>query len=254
MMWDWLLAPIDPTRVHDVGFAVSWHARTMVIAWGVIAPLAVLIARFFKVLPGQDWPRELDVQVWWRCHLFGQLTVAALSVVGFVLLYWVSSDGPLSWHGWLGYGVLAALFVQVTLGFMRGDKGGPTMPGGTMRGDHYDMTPWRLFFEHAHKSVGYAAILLALATIIFGLWHANAPHWMWLTLGLWWSMLLCAFIVLQRKGFAVDTYQAIWGADPAHPGNQRAAPGWGVRRMNIPDEQKEERDVRDDRRDRLQRN
>jgi hypothetical protein len=57
---DWLLAPIDATRAHEVGFAVSWHARSMVLAWAVLAPLAVVIARYFKVLPGQDWPRELD--------------------------------------------------------------------------------------------------------------------------------------------------------------------------------------------------
>ena len=57
---EWLLSPIDGARAHEVGFAVSWHARTMVLGWGVIAPLAVILARFFKILPGQDWPRALD--------------------------------------------------------------------------------------------------------------------------------------------------------------------------------------------------
>ena len=51
---DWLLAPIDPTRAHEVGLAISWHARLMVLGWGILAPLAVIIARFFKVMPGQD--------------------------------------------------------------------------------------------------------------------------------------------------------------------------------------------------------
>ena len=59
-MWDWLLGPIDPSRAHEVGTLISWHARTMVLAWGILAPLAVMIARFFKVLPSQNWPGELD--------------------------------------------------------------------------------------------------------------------------------------------------------------------------------------------------
>ena len=49
---EWLLAPIDQARAHEIGLGVAWHGRSMVLAWGVLAPLAVLIARFYKVLPG----------------------------------------------------------------------------------------------------------------------------------------------------------------------------------------------------------
>jgi len=55
---------------------------------------------------------------------------------------------------------------------------------------------------------------------------------MWLSIGLWWAALIVVFVLLQRRGMAVDTYQAIWGDDPAHPGNRLPHPGWGVRRMN----------------------
>ncbi|MEP4194683.1 MAG: cytochrome b561 domain-containing protein [Aliishimia sp.] len=230
-MFEWLLSPIDPARVHDLGFAVSWHARSMVLAWGVLAPLAVIIARFFKITPKQDWPRQLDNQFWWRCHLIGQSGVVVLSLVGLALIFGLTSR-PVSLHGWLGYGVLIGLIAQVAIGVFRGDKGGPTAPhaDGSLRGHHYDMTRWRRIFEHAHKALGYAVIALAMTTILFGLWHSNAPRWMWMSLAIWWPCLVLVFIILQKRGYAVDTYQAIWGDDPAHPGNQRTAPGWGVHR------------------------
>ncbi|MFK7869820.1 MAG: cytochrome b561 domain-containing protein [Roseobacter sp.] len=228
---DWLLAPIDPARVHEVGFAVSWHARVMVLSWGILAPLAVFAARFFKVVPGQDWPNELDNQAWWKSHWMGQTAVVVLSFVGLVLVL-PSELATMSLHNWLGYGVLVGGVAQILLGLMRGSKGGPTAPApdGSLRGHHYDMTPWRLMFEALHKTIGYGTLLLAVLTIVLGLWKANAPVWMWCALFLWWIGLITAFVGLQKRGMAVDTYQAIWGADPSHPGNQRGAPGWGMRR------------------------
>ncbi len=246
---DWLLAPIDPARAHDVGVAVSWHARSMVLAWGVLAPLAVLIARFFKILPGQDWPRELDSQLWWRSHWIGQVAVAAISVAGLVLVL-PSERGAMTLHNWLGFGLLALMLVQVLLGAFRGSKGGPSDPArdGTPRGHHYDMTPWRLAFEALHKTLGYGALALAVVVILTGLWKANAPVWMWGALAVWWALLVVAFITLQRRGMAIDTYQAIWGDGAEHPGNQMPAPGWGVRRPG--DTRRESADnVRNDRGD-----
>ncbi len=235
-MLDWLLSGIDATRGHDVGFAVSWHARSMMLGWGIVAPAAIIIARFCKVLPTQDWPRELDNQFWWRCHLFGQISVLILSIIGFTLIFSVAGR-PVSWHGWLGYGVLGGLAFQVCLGFMRGDKGGPTapQPDGSLHGDHYDMTPWRVWFERLHKSVGYSVIALAFITIVIGLWDVNAPKWMWLGIGSWWVVLGTLFVQLQMRGRAIDTYQAIWGDDPRHPGNAGPPPGWGMRRMTRAD-------------------
>jgi len=230
-MWDWLSAPIDPSRAHEVRLAVAWHGRSMVLAWGFLAPLAILGARFFKIMPGQNWPQELDNPVWWRGHWMGQTGVLALSMIG-VWLVLPPAFGRAGWHAVFGYVLLLGLGVQVLLGIFRGSKGGPTAPGkdGSPRGHHYDMTPWRRFFEGAHKSLGYGLLAVAIATILLGLWKANAPVWMWLLLALWWLFLGVVFAVLQQQGRAVDTYQAIWGDDPVHPGNAGPAPGWGMRR------------------------
>lgn len=227
---DWLLAPIDATRAHDVGFAVSWHARSMVLAWGILAPLAVLVARYFKVMPGQDWPRELDNKTWWRGHWMGQGVVVLLTLFGLGLILAVPREAGV--HGVLGYVLLCLLALQILLGVFRGSKGGPTAPApdGSLRGDHYDMTPWRIMFEWAHKLLGYAALVLSVIVILAGLWEANAPRWMWGGMGLWWSGVLAGAVILQRQGRAIDTYQAIWGPDPTHPGNRRRPIGWGINR------------------------
>jgi len=217
---EWLLAPLDATRPHDVGFAVAWHARFMVLAWAILAPLAVLIARFYKVLPGQDWPRVLDSRLWWRTHLIGQIAAGVLTIVALVLIWPVRGEN-VSIHGILGYGVLSGLVAQVLLGIFRGSKGGPTEVayGRSIHGDHYDMTRHRLMFEWCHKIIGYTTLALAIVAILAGLWHANGPRWMALVLVAWWIFLIGWGIRLQKSGRMVTTYHAIWGNDPAHPGN-----------------------------------
>jgi hypothetical protein len=53
---------------------------------------------------------------------------------------------------------------------------------------------------------------------------------MWIGLCAWWIAVLVAFASLQCRGFAVDTYQAIWGPGPEHPGNRRKPIGLGITR------------------------
>lgn len=234
-MLDWLLLPIDPSRLHDVGFNVSWHARLMVVAWAVLFPLGVIIARFFKIMPGQDWPRVVDNLIWWRCHLVFQ--IAGGFVVLGALYFILTNPGRafhFSTHTMVGWTVVSFCLFQFVAGFLRGTKGGPTEPAadGTIHGDHYDMTPRRLMFEYLHKSIGYFALLLSAVSILTGLWTVNAALWMWIGIPLWWCVLVAAFVYLQSKGRTIDTYQAIWGPDPVHPGNLIKPTGPGIRRLH----------------------
>ena len=225
-MWEWLLSPIDPDRAHVVGVAVSWHGRSMVLAWGVLAPLAVIAARFFKILPGQDWPRTLDSQVWWRSHWMAQTLVLLLSLLGLALIF-PDRNGAAGLHGWLGYAVLAGATIQVGLGIFRGSKGGPSSPApdGSPRGDHYDMTLWRRMFEAIHKAVGYVVVLLALATIVLGLWAANAPVWMWASLSVWWVAVAVVFVSLPAARYGGRHIPGDLGRGPAPSRKPAACPG-----------------------------
>lgn len=232
---DWLLSSIDATRPHELSNAVVWHARLMVLAWGFVFPIGILIARFLKTTPNQDWPRRLDNQLWWHSHWLLQ-SFGGLAVCVAAYLIWGSSGT--SWAAWIhsiiGWAVIAFCAVQILSGLFRGTKGGPTdqAPDGSMRGDHFDMTPRRLAFEYLHKFLGYAALFISWAAIFLGLYLANAPVWMFVGLLAWFVLWLTMFIHLQKRGLALDTYQAIWGPDPSLPGNQRKPIGLGVRRKS----------------------
>jgi hypothetical protein len=231
-MLEWLATPLSGASTHDIEAAMAWHARLMALAWGVLLPLGALAARFFKVLPGQDWPRVLDAKPWWHAHRLLQWSGVALMTLALALVL-VRQDAPgrppaAVAHAWLGWLLAAAAWLQVAAGQARGSKGGPT--AAELRGDHYDMTPRRVRFERLHKGLGWAALGGAVACIGLGLVTADAPRWMPLALALWWALLGAAFARWQRAGRCIDTYQAIWGPDPAHPGNRRPPVGWGVRR------------------------
>ncbi len=215
----WLLASVDPARPHAVDPGVAWHGRLMVLAWGVLIPLGVVVARYFKVTPGQDWPRELDNKLWWRGHLTCQYGGGLAMIAGFLMIWFSGATSGMAWgHRILGYAVLAFGALQFVAGWLRGSKGGPT--DRQLRGDHYDMTRRRILFEHVHRSVGYLALATGAVTIMTGLWTANAPRWMPLSLGLWWGLLIMAAIRLESQGRHVSSYRAIWGPDPVHPGNR----------------------------------
>ncbi len=235
-LWlEWLMSPMSGALQHHLEPALYWHARAMVLAWSFCIPLGVMVARFCKITPRQDWPRVLDNAGWWHAHrglqYAGVLTMAA--GIALVLAHQGAGatlrEGAAYWHAVLGWCVLVAAAVQVLSAWLRGSKGGPGQ--STMAGDHYDMTPRRVVFERVHKSLGWLLVLSALGVSTLGLVVADAPRWMALCLGAWWCLLLGAGVWLQQRGLCVDTYQAIWGADPQMPGMQRAPIGWGVRRI-----------------------
>ena len=230
---EWLLAPIDGSRPHEVGFFVAWHGRSMFLAWVILIPTGVLLARFFKVWPGQNWPHELDDERWWISHLLLQQLGALVTVLGVILILWETRGSSDKLHHWLpGYFVIAACLVMVLAGWLRGSKGGPTDPAADedLAGDHFDMTRRRRVFEYLHKFLGYGVLLVAATTVYTGMWAANGPRWMWIAISVWWLCVISLAIVLQRRGMAHDTYQAIWGPNPDLPGNRVKPIGWGIRR------------------------
>jgi hypothetical protein len=226
----WLLSPISGASTHHLEEWVVWHARLMVLAWAILLPLGVIAARYYKVTRNQDWPRVLDNRAWWHAHRGLQYSGVVLMLVGAYLAWQQSSSTTLAAqvHGYLGWGITALGILQTLSAWFRGSKGGPTEP--EMRGDHYDMTAHRLAFEWLHKTCGWLAVGAAVITIALGLWIADAPRWMPLVLAIWWVGLIAWAIRLERAGRAIDTYQAIWGPDLKHPGNQRAHVGWRMLR------------------------
>ncbi len=227
---DWLATSLSGAAAHAIEGWASWHARLMVLAWGVLLPVGALAARYFKVTPRQRWPHELDNQGWWHTHRTLQWAGIVVMSVGLGVA-WGHAAGATAAaraHAWAGWSVVVLGWLQIVAGIARGSKGGPT--SAQHRGDHYDMTPYRRWFERLHKSLGWVAVLLSMLVIALGLVIADAPRWMALVLVAWWIALALAAWRWQLQGRCVDTYQAIWGPDPRHPGNRIAPVGWGVRR------------------------
>ena len=131
-MLDWWLAPLSGATGHVIAAPVAWHARLMVLSWGVLIPVGVLWARFWKVAPGQDWPRELDDKRWWHAHRTLQIAGVALGFVALALIFRRGAATPgAGIHPLRGWAVVAAGAWQVAHGFARGSKGGPTAPTTT---------------------------------------------------------------------------------------------------------------------------
>lgn len=224
----WLLAPLSGAHEHHVPGWVAWHGRAMVFGWGILLPLGALAARYFKVTPGQNWPAQTDNRTWWHLHRACQYLGVLAMTLGLGLAFGRTTGGAhgvAGVHRAMGWGVLTAGWLMMASGIMRGSKGGPTA-----RGAHYDMTRHRKMFEVFHKTLGAAALLTSTIVIALGLVTADAPRWMAVVLAVWALLLLSLAIRWQRAGRCIDTYQAIWGPDPVHPGNRLKPIGFGIRR------------------------
>ena len=68
---DWLRAPLHTGPLDDVNPVDFWHGVLMGTAGAVLVPVAVLAARYWKIVPGQDWPRIINHRGWQRVHGHG---------------------------------------------------------------------------------------------------------------------------------------------------------------------------------------
>jgi hypothetical protein len=242
---DWLMTSPDGSVRLLTDTGIVWHGRIMTAVWLMLVPVAVVVARFYKVTPRQDWPRVLDNPFWFIWHrrlgyLAASLTLLAMGSI--MLRKDARFDGAFV-HAVAGWSVIAFVLFQVANALLRGTHGGPVDPFTRAKrppeqwaGDHYCMTRRRIVFEYTHKLAGYVVLPAALTAIVSGLAMVHAPRWMWLGLVVICVVLVFVFVWLQRKGRCLDTYQAIWGTDPALPGNRRTRPiGWGIRRAAAAD-------------------
>lgn len=193
------------------------HGALMLTAWAGLLPAGAVIARYCKVTPHQRFPAELDNQSWWEWHQRFQYTGIALSVLGLAAVLGQTGGGFGTTHGQLGLGLVLLSVGQVVGAALRGSKGGPTDPASdpddplTWRGDHFDMTPRRRRFEHAHRAIGWTLLAAASWVILLGHGLIGAPDWLLIVmLGSYAVMLLVVMEQVHGRRW-VDTYVAIWG-------------------------------------------
>jgi hypothetical protein len=240
--WSWLGDPLRAASYASLADPVRLHGLLMAFAAGLLMPLAVLLTRYFKILPSQDWPRDLNRRFWWVSHLALAYSASVAAAAALVLVFMArpqDANHVAHAHAWIGWLSMAMMLALVINGWQRGSTGGPGKPApGTfgplhgVAGDHYDMTARRRWFERTHKLLGYLLLAVLFAGVLSGLWQASAPRWALLLLAAWWVTLLLLALRWERQGRCVDGYQAAWGPSMAHPGNRIPELGWGSRRYS----------------------
>ena len=112
---DWLLAPVHAGPPDDVNQADFWHGVLMAVGGGVLVPVSVLAARYWKIVPGQDWPRVINHRGWQIVHHAGGALALLCLVTGVTLVFQGMSlashlNHP---HAWAGWGVMTLVLLLV---------------------------------------------------------------------------------------------------------------------------------------------
>ena len=225
-----LLAPALGWALWSTGMvtpAIAAHGAMMLTAWGLLIPAGGVVARHYKVLPGQDFPRVHGDLTWWDWHRGLQYAGTGLATAALCIILSETGGRIDTWHGRCGLAVMVLAWLQILSGWLRGSRGGPTGTGAdpndptTWRGDHYDMSARRLAFERWHKPAGWATLLLAAVTVLLGASLVGAPGWLVAAIGGLQAAAVLGLADGALRGRWVDTYAALWGTDPRHPGNRR---------------------------------
>ena len=156
----WLATPISGASDHAIAMPLAWHGRLMVLAMGLLTPPLIIVARFFKITPRQDWPRQLDNPFWFITHRrWGHIVGAIVAIAMAFVLVERGWESPLhNVHTAAGWLVVLLVLVQLIGSWLRGTHGGPVdpftrkpRPAALWPGDHFSMTRRRIIFEYVHK-------------------------------------------------------------------------------------------------------
>lgn len=128
------------------------HAVLMAVSWGVLLPVGVVIAKFYRAMEPRTGPKA-----WWFVrHQAFQYAGVLLSIAGFIAgIYYKRTAAAhfVSVHAKLGLAVMIGGMLQPLNAFIRPKPG----------------APYRTIWSLAHKSIGYGAVLLTVPTIFYGM-------------------------------------------------------------------------------------
>ncbi len=230
------MSPDIPTEVYvaflDRTFELHWdyHAMLMTGVWFLLVPIGVIAVRFFKPKPTtygiEKETGRLNAKLrWWTIHYVILYMAIGLALVGMATATLASGGFSGSMHAIFGFGTILFGCLQIFSAWLRGSHGGkhgadsdPDDPS-TWRGDHFDMTPRRRWFEAYHKSTGYFTIILALAAVASGLQQFWVPQ-IAIAVILLLAASLIAYVLMEGKGYRQDTYRSVYGNHADNPYNR----------------------------------
>mmetsp|Transcript_69441 Transcript_69441/g.104770 ORF Transcript_69441/g.104770 Transcript_69441/m.104770 type:complete len:391 (-) Transcript_69441:64-1236(-) len=154
-----VLDSVDPAEFAIAGGGglrpvILAHGSLMMIAWGLLLPSGVIIAKFLKHRPDG---------LWFRIHKPLQITGLIIALTGWIIAlvnFNVFGDKGYTnyYHGVMGCTVMTIGLLQPINAFFR--------PHAPEPGEETPLP--RLLWEVLHKSMGWIAVLLAVGTISLG--------------------------------------------------------------------------------------
>ncbi|RLM64734.1 cytochrome b561 and DOMON domain-containing protein [Panicum miliaceum] len=150
------------------------HGLLAMMGWGVLMPIGMITARYF---------RQLD-PCWFYSHLAIQVSGYAIGIAAVVLGFRLNEDGlrNVGVHKALGIGILAMASLQVLAILARPDK----------------TSKVRRFWNWYHHNIGRAAILVAVGNVFLGLSIAQETNAYIVSYGVFvavWVVAVAAFEV-----------------------------------------------------------
>eukprot|EP00271_Cylindrocystis_brebissonii_P018750 TRINITY_DN5449_c0_g1_i1.p1 TRINITY_DN5449_c0_g1~~TRINITY_DN5449_c0_g1_i1.p1 ORF type:complete len:435 (+),score=41.81 TRINITY_DN5449_c0_g1_i1:166-1470(+) len=153
------------------------HATLNVISWGVLLPLGIMTARYFKCMDPS----------WYYGHIGFQVSAFLIGLAGFItglaLHKYYESDATT--HGSIGISMFTFACLQVCLGIAKPNK----------------KASYRLYWNIAHWLFGYLVLVLAIINIFKGfdllkLTGGGYAGWKNVYIG-WLVVLLVVFVVAE---------------------------------------------------------
>lgn len=146
--------------------ALKAHAILMVLAWALLAPLGILIARLVRRGKLEDLKIGSN-QSWFVLHRGLMVTAVTITIISLIIIMvnrggWSKSAGT---HAILGIITVVLAILNPIGAFFRPDK----------------FTVNRVFFNIIHSSNGYLTLIFSIATIFLGMDLALLDLDLWVT-------------------------------------------------------------------------
>jgi len=156
-----------------------WHGILMMLAWGVVLPIGMIVARFCRHRPNY---------IWFKVHMPFQICGALTAFTGGSLIFYTLwPNGHFAvWHAFSGIVLLCILFLQCCVGIFR-----PRTEEGKPK------TRVRNCFKWWHAWTGRVILLAAFVQALSGILFINWPQWAFIVYFFWGVLILAVIIILE---------------------------------------------------------
>lgn len=169
--------------VEQYHYLIRAHAIIAVIAFLILLPASIMMARFYGKVPGRGV----------RVHIYINILVLGLATVVFILGFMAvgPSRSLTNPHHGLGVAIYVLLLWQTFAGNYIRKKFKKKM---------YRRPPIKLML---HQWMGRATVILGIVQVPLGLTLYGSPKWTFIVYSLWMAFLLVFYFINQYRSYGV---------------------------------------------------